>query len=114
MPAADIIFGYAPDAPHHVGLPVVFIQGWKMLGEAREHEAFRAPCPKLCVATWLVDIGRTLGVPDEQLVHIPLGLRHEKYRLTRPIAGRPPRLAFCYSAHLQKGADLALEVLARV
>jgi glycosyltransferase involved in cell wall biosynthesis len=100
--------------PAHAGLPVVLIQGYKMLGEAREHHAFRAPCPKVCVATWLVDVGRQLGVPDAQLVHIPLGLRHDKYRLRHPIADRPPRVSFCYNAHLQKGAQLALDVLGRV
>lgn len=114
IPAADVIFGYTADAPAHVGLPVVLIQGWKMLGETREHEAFRAPCPKVCVASWLVDIGRQLGVPLKQLVQVPLGLRHEKYRLTRPIADRAPRVSFCYSAHLQKGAELALDVLEKV
>ena len=32
----------------------------------------------------------------------------------RPLAERPVRLSFCYSAHAQKGAELALEVLTRV
>ena len=44
-------------------------------------------------------------------MHVPVGLRTEKYRLTRPIAGRPPRIAYCYSAHPQKGPNLAFEVL---
>jgi glycosyltransferase involved in cell wall biosynthesis len=115
IPAADVIFGYSTEEqmPEHTGLPVVLIQGYKMLGEARERHAFTAPCPKVCVASWLVEVGRDLGVPARQLVHVPLGLRHEKYRLTRPIAGRPPRASFCYSAHPQKGAQLAIEVLER-
>jgi L-malate glycosyltransferase len=116
IPPADVIFGFSTEEqmPRHAGLPAVLIQGHKMLGEQRERHAFTAPCPKVCVASWLVDVGRSYGVPDRQLVHVPLGLRHEKYRLTRPIAGRPPRVAFCYSEHPQKGARLALEVLAAV
>lgn len=116
IPTADVIFGYSSETELHprVGLPVVLIQGWKMLGATREREAFHAPCPKVCVASWLVDVGRKLGVPDQQLVHVPLGLRREKYRLQRPITERPPRVSFCYSAHVQKGAELALGVLGRV
>jgi glycosyltransferase involved in cell wall biosynthesis len=116
IPAADVIFGFSTEEqmPEHTGLPVVLIQGHKMLGEAEELHAFTAPCPKVCVARWLVEVGRELGVPARQLVHVPLGLRHEKYRLTRPIDGRPPRASFCYSAHPQKGAQLAIEVLERV
>ena len=116
IPAADFIFGFAADRemPPHAGLPVVLIQGYRMLKGTAEQHAFQAPCPKICIAEWLVDIGRGLGVPDRQLVHIPLGLRHEKYNLRRPIADRPVRVSFCYSAHLQKDAKLALDVLSRV
>jgi glycosyltransferase involved in cell wall biosynthesis len=116
IPAADVMFGFRSEAEisPHAGLPVVLIQGYKMLGRAREVPAFHAPCPKVCIAGWLVDVGRELGVPDAQLVHVPLGLRQEKYRLKQPIAERPPRVTFCYSAHLQKGAALALEVLEQV
>jgi glycosyltransferase involved in cell wall biosynthesis len=116
IPAADVIFGYSTeeDLPPQTRLPVVLIQGYRMLGAVREHPAFRAPCPKLCVASWLVEIGKGLGVPERQLVHIPLGLRHEKYILSRPIASRPPTVSFCYSAHAQKGASLAIKVLDQV
>jgi L-malate glycosyltransferase len=58
-------------------------------------------------------VGRELGVPHRQLVHVPLGLRHEKYRLTRPISPRPARVSFCYSPHVQKGAETAINVLER-
>jgi glycosyltransferase involved in cell wall biosynthesis len=115
IPPADVIFGYTSEGtlPPQAGLPVVFIQGYKMLGENLEHPAFLSPCPKVCVASWLVDVGRRLGVPERQLVHVPLGLRHEKYRVRRPIAQRPPLVSFCYSAHVQKGAHVALKVLRR-
>jgi glycosyltransferase involved in cell wall biosynthesis len=90
------------------------IQGYRMLGRERENRAFRAPCPKVCIARWLVDVGRDLGVPDQQLVYIPQGLRHDKYRLQRPIAGRNARVSFCFSSHIQKGGRLAIDVLRRV
>jgi glycosyltransferase involved in cell wall biosynthesis len=116
VPRADIIFGFPFDTemPEHFGLPVVLIQGYKMLGDAIEHHAYRAPCPKVCVASWLVGVGLGLGVPAGELVHVPIGIHHHRYRLTRPIESRPRRMAFCYSAHSQKGAELAIEVMARV
>jgi len=116
IPDGDVLFGFAPERASltRIGLPVVLIQGWMMLGRELELAAYRSPCPKVCVATWLVDVARELGVPDHELVHVPVGLRTEKYRLVRPIEDRPPRVTYCYSSHYQKGPDLALDVLAEV
>lgn len=115
-PRPDVIFGFSLDGdmPEHVGLPVVLIQGYKMLGADIEHRAFRAPCPKVCVAGWLVDEARKLGVPRDELVHVPVGIHHDRFRMTRPLRPRPLRVSFCYSAHAQKGPSLALDALARV
>jgi hypothetical protein len=116
VPKADVIFGDLLDGslPTDVGLPAIVMQGYQMMGLDLEHDAYRARCPKLCVAGWLLDVGRDLGVPDEQLVHVPIGLHHETFRLTRPIEGRPRRVAYCYNDHPNKGAALGLEVLSRV
>jgi glycosyltransferase involved in cell wall biosynthesis len=116
VPPADVIFGFSFDAamPRHTGLPVVLIQGYKTLGDAIERHAYEAPCPKVCVAGWLVGVGRELCVPANELVHIPIGIHHDTYRVTRPIAPRPRRVSFCYGIHPQKGAQLAIDVVARV
>lgn len=112
----DIYFGYKPDdtGPRVTGLPVVLIQGYRLLNREFERRAFHSPCPKVCVSKWLVDVGCELGVPERELVHVPLGLRHEKYRLVSSVRRRPPRISFCYSPHWHKGASVGLEVLARV
>ena len=116
VPRADVIFGFSFDAemPEHFGRPVVLVQGYKMLGDAIEEHAFKAPCPKICVAGWLVDVGRDLGVPANELVHVPIAIRHDVYRLTRAVASRPLRACFCYSPHAQKGPQLAIDVMTRV
>jgi glycosyltransferase involved in cell wall biosynthesis len=113
---ADVIFGYSldRDMPKHAGLPVSLIQGYRMLGDAIEQRAYRAPCPKICVAGWLVDVGRRLGVPEDELVHIPIGIHHDTFRLTRRLGPRPLRVSFCYSSHAQKGAPLAIDVMTQV
>lgn len=113
---ADVTFGFSfeGEMSAHAGQPVVLIQGYKMLSKSLEHYAFRAPCPKICVASWLVDVGRQLGVPERQLVHVPNGLRHEKYCLRKPISGRGPKVSFLFNTHPQKRAQLALQVLGQV
>jgi glycosyltransferase involved in cell wall biosynthesis len=116
IPDGDVFFGFSFDrrmAPQS-GLPVVLIQGWRMLGDDIERHAFEAPCPKVCVARWLVDVGRDLGVPANELVHVPIGIHHDTYRVTQQVARRPTRLSFCYSSHPMKGADLAIEVIKEV
>ena len=115
-PDADFFFGYRaePELPSRIGLPVSLVQGYKMLDEKMERRAYHVPCPKVCVAEWLVDVGRDLGVPPRQLAHVPPGLHHDQYRIVAPIPGRPPQISFCYSPHRQKGAPLALAVLAEL
>ena len=116
VPPADVIFGFSFDVemPAHFGVPVVLIQGYKMLGNAIEHHAYRSPCPKVCVAGWLVEIGQKLGVPANELVHVPIGIRHDEYRVTRRLRDRPLQVSYCYSPHEQKGPTLALDVMTRV
>lgn len=117
FPSGDVVFAHAPSdhMPERIGLPVIFIQGFQMFRRELEEPSFHAPCPKLCVAPWLVEVGiREFGVPEEQLHHVPLGLRHDTYRLITPLAERPPRVSFCYNPHIQKGAPMAVRVLRRV
>lgn len=113
IPDADFVFGYSPIQPARIGLPLVLIQGHEMLDEEIERASYLAPCPKVCVAGWLVEMGRQMGAPERELVHVPLGLHHDVYRLTRPLEDRPPRVTACYSPHVQKGLDVTIEVLER-
>ena len=113
--AADIYFGYAADVETHphLGLPVCWVQGYRMYSEADELRNFHNPCPKLCIAGWLVRVGVELGVPAEQLIHIPNAI-HPRFRLTQPIEARPDRVAICWNEHLNKNAPLALQTLERI
>lgn len=113
IPAADVIFGYSPlvDAMPHVGQPVALVQGDQMVGGPIEAQTWSAPCPKVCVAGWLLDVGRRHGVPREHMVHLPCGLRHDVYEVRTPVGRRPPLVSLCYNSHAQKGADVAGDVL---
>jgi glycosyltransferase involved in cell wall biosynthesis len=114
LPDADFIFWYNEKVQKRKGLPLTFIQGYGVFSQEVEDRAFRSPCPKICTAAWLVDVGKQLGVPEQQLVHIPYGLRHEKYRLVSPIENRPFRVSMVHSNHHQKGARFGLAALKRV
>lgn len=110
---ADFFFGYTPDIEDNPqwGLPLCFVQGHRMYPEAEELRNLRKPCPKICVASWLVDVALDQGVPPDELIHISNALNHDHHRLTRPIEGREPRVLVCLNQHRMKGAPLALAVL---
>ena len=116
MPDADIFVGHAEeiDANPRCGLPLKLIQGWKMYPHEQEVAAYHAPCPKMCVARWLLRIGEELGIDRRELVHTPIALHHDQFRVTTPIDGRSPHIVFCWNPHPMKGATRALEVLAQV
>ena len=117
IPSADIFFGHAPEgrALPRFGLPVVLIQGFGMLGAAVESYAFEAPCPKVCVATWLIDVGvDTFDMPREMFAHVPPGLHLDRFHCARPIEGRGRTLTFLNHSHPSKGTKVALKALSTV
>lgn len=109
MPPADIFFGTG--APERFGQPVLLVQGMDMLHPHIEQQAFRSPCLKVCVATWLKDAGAVFGAPPEQFRVAPMGIDRARYRLTEPIDTRRPTVAMLYSTHPAKGWDVGLPAL---
>jgi L-malate glycosyltransferase len=101
LPDGDIIFG--TEAPRRMGLPVMLVQGLDMFPKDMERQAFRTPCLKVCVASWLVDAGLRHGVPPEQLVHVPMGIDHETFRVRTPIDARSPVVGLLHNEHPAKG-----------
>jgi glycosyltransferase involved in cell wall biosynthesis len=112
-PDGDLVFCHPTEVemPARCGLPVVFIQGYKMWTPKEEEDTFHAPCPKICVASWLVEVGRELGVPAGELFHVPCGFHVERYPLLTPLDERPPRIAFNYNTHFRKRPEHAIEVI---
>ncbi len=114
IPSADIFFGFAPSDrfDERYGLPVVLIQGYGMFPPGVEDHAFKTPCPKVCVARWLVELGiEKFKMPAHQFVHVPPGLHHENFAIRIPIEKRPPRITFLHNTHRKKGADVAIAAL---
>jgi glycosyltransferase involved in cell wall biosynthesis len=76
-----------------------------------ERDAYRVAAPKYCVAGWLVEIGRRFGVPEEQLLHVPLGLDHEVFSARTPFDQREIDVVTVFNGHHQKGWKVGLEAL---
>ncbi|MGH9024720.1 MAG: glycosyltransferase family 4 protein [Acidimicrobiia bacterium] len=117
FPDADFIFVMSTDdgvPPTRNGLPLISIRGYGIYRKDSDERSYHAPYPKVVPARWLVDVGTRMGVPEQQLVLVPNGVDHEKYRLIRPMEGRGPIVAMVYRNHPTKGAVFGLEALAMV
>lgn len=64
---------------------------------------------KIVIAKWLMEVGEKLGATG--MVHIPNAIDHSKFKITRPIEGRPKRVAMLYSEALWKGSDDGIKAL---
>ena len=110
LPEGDVVF--VGTAPRRLGLPVDVAQGFRMFREDLEREVFRAPFPKACVASWLVDVGLAYGSPPEQLWHLPLGIDHRAFTFRTPHDRRRYDVAMLSHAHREKGFAVGVEALA--
>jgi glycosyltransferase involved in cell wall biosynthesis len=109
LPDADVIFGTG--AAPNLGLPVLLVQGFEMFPEEIERKVFRTPCLKVCVASWLEEVGVGYGVPPEQMVHVPMGIDHDTFRVIRAVEDRPRRVAILRNTHPAKGWAVGLAAL---
>lgn len=116
LPSGDVInlppLGH--ELPEEVGQPFLFVQGYQMFSPEFEVEAFRTPAPKICVARWLADVVRSVGSPPHQAVHIPSGIRHDKYRMKTDLRQRPLQVSMLYNAAPTKAANYGVDALALV
>lgn len=113
LPVGDVIF--ADGARPEQGLPAAMIQGARMLAEDIERATFHRRGPKVCVARWLVDVGRRYGVPDEQLWHVTLGMDHSLFAPRRPIEGhRRFDIAIVHNDHPTKGWKVGWDAVGRI
>jgi glycosyltransferase involved in cell wall biosynthesis len=109
-PVADFIFTRGRRLAPENGRPVLFVQGFAK-GADKQLRSMRAPYPKVCVSRWLVSAGLAAGLPKHELVHVPLGLDHDRFRVVTPIEDRPLRIAMMYGQAPLKGAGDGLDAL---
>jgi glycosyltransferase involved in cell wall biosynthesis len=92
--------------PHSKGEKFYLVQhheGWAG-PVAREQAALRAPVRKIVISRALYEHAIGLGIPADQLIYIPNGIDHIKYRVLCPIEGRRAKVAMQYHPFPIKGA----------
>lgn len=109
LPPADILFGRSDDPAH--GLPVTLIQGVEMLHVGLERDAFRSRSLKVCIASWLIDVGQRFGVDADQFEVVHMGIDQDRYRVLTPIDDRGPVVGILYSSHEAKGWEVGVDAL---
>jgi len=112
LPTGDVVFGGT--APRRLGLPVDLAQGFRMLQDDVERKLYRSPHPKVCVATWLVDVGLAYGAAPDQLWYVPLGIDHRTFGFRTPQDRRRFDIAMLSHPHREKGLPVGLEALAEL
>ena len=111
VPNGDVLFWYDKGLPPEKGMQLIFLQGYGVFPRALEDAGFRAPMPKIVIARWLYEQGLKLGVPPDEMVYIPNGFDHSRYRIVHPIERRSPRIAMLYHPLPLKGAEDGIRAL---
>lgn len=123
VPDADAVFAsfylnveYLIHYPHSKGKKFYLVQhheGWAG-SVAREQAALRAPVTKIVISRSLYEHAVGLGIPADQLIYIPNGIDHVKYRVLCPIEERKDQVAMLYHPLAIKGAKDGIYALQQV
>lgn len=118
IPDADVVLATAWDTVQYVcrypirkGAKFHLIQSydyWSQL-EGDVDAVWRSDISKIVISKWLGDKMTELGCGE--FAYIPNAINHSKFRLTRPIEGRPKRVAMLYSMAECKGSQDGLRAL---
>lgn len=120
IPDGDIIFATAWQTAEYIlgynkskGEKLYLIQHYEtMFGpKDRVDSTWTFPFKKVVIAEWLYEKGLELGVPSDEMIHIPNGLELQNYRLIYNIESRPLRVSMLYHNAEFKGASDGLKVL---
>lgn len=113
LPDADVIY-FLGDPPPRCGRPIMFLQAFGVLPPEMDDALYRVQAPKFCIARWMIDVALEMGLPEQELVYLPYGLDHDKYRVHTPLLERPRQVAMYYNDHPLKAASVGLEALGSV
>ncbi len=123
IPNADAVFAtawitaeYVLEYPPCKGKKFYLIQGYETWAgpEERVNATWHYPLKKVVIAKWLNEKGLELGVPENDMVHIPNGIDLTKYCLKNDIVKRSRRVAMLYSNIYWKGAVDGISALRKV
>ncbi|HZO98993.1 MAG TPA: glycosyltransferase family 4 protein [Terriglobia bacterium] len=120
FPDADAVFATAwftafdiNDLPPNKGEKFYLIQHYETWMGPKDlvDRTWLMPLHKVTVSKWLRDLSLDMGSQD--VVHIPNGIDHSRFRLLTPIQSRPRRVVLLYSRLDWKGAAEGIEAIER-
>ena len=118
VPNADVVVATAWRTAESVvrypatkGVQHYLVQHYETWDAARRRvdATWMAPLRKIVIAGWLLEQGRALGAVD--MVQVPNAVDHDRFRLLRPVRGRPRRVAMLWSPAPVKGGPDGIRAL---
>ncbi|MFN3659624.1 MAG: glycosyltransferase family 4 protein, partial [Brevinematales bacterium] len=109
---AFLVHAYSPSK----GKKFYLIQHYETWGGPKEKvdESWGLPLKKIVIAQWLYEKGKELGIPEQEIRHIPNAIDTTIFRFISPIESRPPRVSMLYSPLEWKGAKDGIAALEKV
>lgn len=120
VPDADVVFATAWQTaelvvkfPPEKGKKFYLVQDFDSYFGPKERleRTWREPMKKVTVSFWLYNKVLQTGVPRDEVVCIPNGIDHGRFRLINDIATRPKRIAMMYSPASYKAPEDGLRAL---
>ncbi len=121
VPDADAVFATAWDTAEYVngypgskGEKFYLIQSYETWGGPKDRvdATWKLPLHKVVIADWLYDLGTQMGCQD--MVKIPNGCDHSRFKVSDAIHGRPKRISMMFSHRELKGSADGLAALEKV
>lgn len=120
VPDADAIFATAwqtassvNECPRNKGAKFYLVMDFPpWLGDKHELEqTWRLPLKKVTISSWLAELVRQSGAPEQDTKVIPIAVNHDRFRVTNSILERPKRVVMMYSPTAYKRSWLGLSTL---
>lgn len=104
---------YVAQYPRPKGARFYLIQHYETWSgpQARVDATWRTDLKKIVIARWLHEKGLELGVPRSDMIHIPNGIDHSRFRVSLPVEGRGASVAMLASPLEWKGTDDGVRAL---
>lgn len=120
LPDADAVVAsawqtaeYVTEYPRCKGAKFYLIQHYETWSgpEDRVRATWQARLKKIVIARWLYEKALELGVAQSDMIHIPNGIDHSRFRIHRPPEGRGAAVAMLASSLWWKGTADGLRAL---
>ena len=120
IPNADIVFATWWETselvikyPTEKGKKFYLVQDFApyLAPKERLENTWREPMKKVCISSWLYNKVLDAGVSSEEVIAIPIGIDHKRFKLLKDIIKRPKRVLMMYLDSNYKATEDGLKAL---